>query len=158
MFKKRNWSLIVLEFKAITTVDLTSKAVNYVEKLLWIALGMIGIIWAIYFMALVIKDENPIVKTIQDKSLMETEKPAITICPHGSTKFTVAERLGNFISTKEYIPNEILEWQHMMMLCGSIFSEDYQYTSKWIYENWCINSDKMKVACQVSKNIVPCSA
>ena len=81
---------------------------------------------------------------------METEKPAITICPHGSTKFTVAERLGNFLSTKADIPNEIFKWQHLMVLCVSIFSKKFLSIKAEIYEKWCIQSEKMKEACQVS--------
>ena len=107
MIENRNWSLIWQELKSITTIDLTSKAANFLEKLFWVVMGIIGVIWAIYFTALVIKDENPIIKTIQDKTLTDTEKPAITICPHGSTKFTVAERLGNFLETKNGFRGEI---------------------------------------------------
>ena len=153
MMQNTNWSLIVQELKAISTVDLTSKAANYMEKLFWGTLGIIGIIWAIYFTAIVIKDENPIIKTIQDRALTETEKPAITICPHGSTKFTVAERLGNFLAVKADIPNEIVKWQHMMMLCGSLFSENFRLSNKEIYEEWCVKSGKKKEACQVSSFI-----
>ena len=101
-------------------------------------MGIIGVIWAIYFTALVIKDENPIIKTIQDKALTDTEKPAITICPHGSTKFTVAERLGNFLETKNDMPIEISKWQDMMMLCGSLFSKKtFQHGKRLNYENLC---------------------
>ena len=148
--ENRNWTLILQELKSITTIDLTSKAANYLEKLFWVVMGIFGVIWAIYFTALVIKDENPIIKTIQDKALTDTEKPAITICPHGSTKFTVAERLGNFLSTKNDMPIEILKWQHMMMMCGSLFSEKTFFGAKSQYKMWCQQSNKMNIACQVS--------
>ena len=147
------WPLIKQELKSITTVDLTCKALNFVEKILWIALATIGIFWAIYFISIVIKDENPIVKTIMDKPLTETEKPAITICPQGSTRFAIAERLGNFLETKEALPKNIEEWQNLMLMCSTIFStESFSFFySKRYFENYCLKTTEMNEACKVSK-------
>ena len=149
------WPLIKQELKSITTVDFTCKALNFLEKILWIALATIGIFWAIYFISLVIKDENPIVKTIMDKPLTETEKPAITICSPGSTRFAIAERLGNFLSTKEALPKKIEEWQNMMLMCSTIFSTvSYSLSdvfARTYFEKYCLKTTEMNEACKVSE-------
>lgn len=145
-----HWSSINQELKSITTIDFTCKALNIVEKLLWISLATIGILWAAHFLPLIVKDENPIVKTIMDKPLTLTEKPAITICPQGSTKFAIVERLGNFLSTKEEMPENIIEWQNMLAMCVSIFSKQDVYYSFELFEKSCIKVTPMNEGCKVT--------
>ena len=43
---------ILAEIKSIRTIDLACKTTNLLEKILWLLIGIIGTIWAIYFIAL----------------------------------------------------------------------------------------------------------
>ena len=40
---------LFVELRNITTVDLTYKAANLLEKILWAFIGIIGTVWAVYF-------------------------------------------------------------------------------------------------------------
>ena len=43
---------VFAELRNITTIDFASKASNFLEKILWSLIGIIGTIWAIYFITL----------------------------------------------------------------------------------------------------------
>ena len=43
------------ELRNITLIDLTYKASNCFEKLLWTLMGIIGVIWAIYFVSFMVR-------------------------------------------------------------------------------------------------------
>ena len=40
---------LIVELRNITTIDLTYKAANLLEKILWAFIGIIGTVWAVYF-------------------------------------------------------------------------------------------------------------
>ena len=122
---KSKWRLVAPEIRSIGAIDLALQAENVLEKVLWLSLAIIGVAWAVYFIGLIIIDENPIVTTIEDVQLTEIEKPAITICPQGTTKFAIADRLGNFLSSEnQYMPPEILNWYRKMTLCSTRSIQD----------------------------------
>lgn len=125
MKRKLKWSKVTPELKGVATIDLACKAESFVGKMFWSSLGVIGIAWAFYFVRLIVTDENPIVTSIAAADLTEIEKPAMTMCYKGATKMAFAERLGNFLSPKnDHLPEEILKWKGLMMMCGSIYKED----------------------------------
>ena len=90
--RKSQLQTILPEVRSVATIDLACKAENVIEKLIWLSLGILGIVWAAYFVALIVEDENPVVKVELDVPLTEIRKPAITICSKGSTKFGIVER------------------------------------------------------------------
>ena len=46
---------VFAELRNIRIIDLTYKAANCFEKLLWTLMGIIGAIWAIYFTSFMVK-------------------------------------------------------------------------------------------------------
>ena len=121
------WSKVTAELKSVVTINLACKAESTVGKAFWSSLGVIGIAWAVYFLGIIFLNENPIILFDVDVDLKEVEKPAITMCSKGSTNLAFPERLGNFLSPeKENIPEKIVNWQKMMMVCGSIYRSDFR--------------------------------
>ena len=111
------------EFRSVLTIDLACKAEGVLGKLFWSSLGVIGILWAAYFISLLVIGGNPIVISIEEISLKEIDKPAITIHTKGTSKFALAERLGNFIHPGfENLPKDIMTWISTMVVCGSVYS------------------------------------
>ena len=43
---------VLVELRNITTIDLACKTSNLLEKILWSLIGIIGTIWAAYFVTL----------------------------------------------------------------------------------------------------------
>ena len=43
---------VLVELRNITTIDLACKTSNLLEKILWSLIGIIGTIWAVYFVTL----------------------------------------------------------------------------------------------------------
>ena len=110
------------ELKKIATVGLACKATNYIEKILWIALGGAGIVWAVFFLTTLFQEweENAGIMT---KGNFELKYPAITICPKVSTKYAIAEQLGNFLDESN-LPKELLSLRESFFFCASgIFAD-----------------------------------
>ena len=43
---------LIVELRNITTVDLVYKTSNILERILWALIGIIGTLWAVYFITL----------------------------------------------------------------------------------------------------------
>ena len=139
--------LAVEELRNIATVDLTIKATNYFEKLVWICMVLFGLIWVTYVMREQFLDwsENPTILTKSKMKLSDMEFPALTICSEGSTKFAIAEELGNSFAPNEMntIPDEIIFFREMILdilfhITGG---------SKYNYLDDCI--DARSIGCEV---------
>ena len=91
--------IIFDELRNITTVDLVYNARCFFEKLLWAMIGIIGTIWAFVFFESQFKlwNESPWLTTRAHVHLSQLPYPAITFCSDGTTKYAIAERLGNYI-------------------------------------------------------------
>ena len=72
------------EVRSIGTIDLACKAENFLGKLFWSSLLVLGVAWAVYFVGMLFDEENPIMTTIEETELEEVTKPAITFCPKGN--------------------------------------------------------------------------
>ena len=94
------------ELRNIMFVDLTYQARTFLEKLFWVGLGTIGVIWLVYFMRDVIEDKNPLTMMTKDANLANIKYPAITICTDFSTRYAIAERLGNLYDSKQELLKE----------------------------------------------------
>ena len=96
---EKNWK----ELRNITTIDLAFQAKNILEKILWAIIGIIGTVWVFYFIGVQFKfwAQHPYLVTKGDFKLADITYPAITICSKGSTKYGIAERLGNYIDSSK---------------------------------------------------------
>ena len=112
--------------ETITTFDLTCKATNILEKALWITIFIIGAAWAYYFIThqFVLWRESPFLTTQGDAELSDLNNPAVTVCLGGSTKYAVAEKLGNYYNPNITLPKELLKLQETLLLCALIDNND----------------------------------
>ena len=111
------WKDFCDELRKISTVGLACTAKSLIEKLLWISLGGIGVGWLVFVLTNQFQDweENAGIVT---KGNFQLPYPAITICPKVSTKYAIAERLGNFLNPSK-LPEELLSLRESFFLCGS---------------------------------------
>ena len=95
------------------------------KKIFWIVVGFTGIIWALWFIPDQYKlwEENPAIITKQGAKLSDIEYPAITFVPPGTTKYGIAERLGNYINPEE-MPHAIYEIRNIFLKCLAMKSTD----------------------------------
>ena len=103
------------ELRKISTVSLACTAKSLIEKLLWITLGVIGVAWLVFVLTNQFQDweQNAGVVT---NSKFKLKYPAITICPTVSTKYAVAEVLGNFLDSSN-LPDELISLRESFFLC-----------------------------------------
>ena len=43
---------LFVQLRNVTSIDLAYKAANVLEKILWVLIGLIGTVWAVYFITL----------------------------------------------------------------------------------------------------------
>ena len=94
---KEGLVMIRNELKTIGSIELAIKASHVLEKILWITFFAVGVGWLGYFMKGTIEDENPKTSIRLNKKINELDYPAITLCSETTTKYAIAERLGNFL-------------------------------------------------------------
>ena len=68
------------EVRKIATIGMAWEASTILEKVIWIVLGIIGIVWAGSFLTIQFKDWDEDAG-ILTKGNFELKYPAITICP-----------------------------------------------------------------------------
>ena len=146
----------------IKTIDLASKSVTSLEKLLWYVVCMSGMIWAAWFVPtqFQIWMNNPTTIMKKEMTLDEVDYPAVSILTPGIPKYAIAERLGNYIST-EKMPTEIINIRNLYAKCAMVLSQDNsgatnpihkdrdfydEYLSQCIY--W-IPTESHKMGCKV---------
>ena len=106
------------QIKDITTVGLACRATSILEKMFWILLGLGGFGWCVHFIVgqFFIWSENPFIIQKSELELNEINYPALTICSQYSTRYAVAERLGNYIDPK-HLPKDLLSLFERMKMC-----------------------------------------
>ena len=145
--------VLFLELRNVKTIDLAHKAVNCLEKTLWILMGVIGAAWAVWFISFSWDDGASIL--IQGNSeKLELKHPAFTICPKVSSKYAFAEKLGNLIDPMN-LPEELLTLRHDFFLCAAGFSKklrgsDSLSSYKELYEWKCNYMEQF--GCEVLNN------
>ena len=157
--KFKEW---VDELKNIRTVELTLATKNFLERIFWVLLGITGIAWAFYFLPsnFEIWMKNPTIITKANVDISQIKHPAITVTVPGSTKYAIAERLGNYVKP-ENMPIELKELRSLMFSCAIVdFNNTVDFSNKNDDENYrsyqdsCIFngaiSDDEKAACQVN--------
>ena len=139
---------VFAELRNIKTIDLAYKAANVLEKILWVLMGMIGATWAVYFITS--WDDDASVLTQGDSNTLELKYPAVTICPKISTKYAIAERLGNYIDPMN-LPKELLALRHDFFMCATGLTKKIPSfkTYKQMYSYHCGRSSYGRDACKV---------
>ena len=94
--EKSNGVKLIDQFREIASINYACQATNILEKILWAAIFLIGMLYAIYFTAQMFDGNSSIMSRI-DVKLSDLNYPAMTICPLGTTKYAIAERLGNYL-------------------------------------------------------------
>ena len=65
----KKWRNIPGIFRGILFIDLTFKATNIVEKLFWMTVGLMGILWAGFFIVHLVMQRNTFTVRTFDKKL-----------------------------------------------------------------------------------------
>ena len=139
---------VFAELRNIKTIDLAYKAANVLEKILWVLMGMIGATWAVYFITS--WDDDASVLTQGDSNTLELKYPAVTICPKVSTKYAIAERLGNYIDPMN-LPKELLSLRHDFFMCATGLNKKIPLNKnyKQMYSYHCGGSSYRGDGCKV---------
>ena len=105
------------ELKSIKSFDLISKSATVFEKIVWGAVFIVGIIWATFFMVNEFQtwQVNPSIIRHKKLQLSDIPYPAITFCSQSSTKFAIAERLGNYLNSDYGLPDHLLESREVLL-------------------------------------------
>ena len=100
--------------------------INYrLEKIFWTVILLIGIGWAIWFIPDQFKlwKRNPPIITKLSVDLSEVPVPAITIVSPCSTKFAIAEHLGNYMDP-ENLPKGVCKIRKLFLNCSTILKKE----------------------------------
>ena len=117
--KNSSFKNAITELRNITTIDLACKAASFLEKVLWAFIGVLGTIWAVYFIGLqfIAFDENASVLIQGNSEEIELKHPAITICPKVSSKHGIAEQLANY-ADPDKLPEKLWPLKKEFLKCG----------------------------------------
>lgn len=134
------------EVKNVRSIELALGSVNLVERGFWTLLGVVGIVWACYFIPGQINlwKENPSIITKGQVDLADLQYPGISIAMPGSTKYGIIERLGNHLKADDP-PEYFVEFRKLFLKCGlmsksntfgAYLDSDFHY----VYTNDCFGA------------------
>ena len=114
------------ELKNVRTIELVCKNSFFLERLFWAILGVLGIAWAFYFVPhnFQVWNNNPSIKMQGDLDLSQIRYPSISITPSGTTKYAIAERVGNFLNPKELSLN-LRKVRNLFYKCAMLYKNGY---------------------------------
>ena len=109
--------LFTNELKGIKSFDLVLKATNVLEIIFWGTIFIGGMIWAWIFLFSEVQSwqRNPSVVSNKNVKLSDIPIPAVTFCSQSTTKFAIAERLGNYLNPDDDLPDELIEIRDVMI-------------------------------------------
>ena len=112
---QENYNALLAVVKEIKTVGLAFKTKHIFEKLLWLLIGASGLGWSSYFilMQVLAWNESPLIIQKNNMKLDRIDYPGITICSQTSTRYSIAERLGNYIDPQN-MPTELVTLEERM--------------------------------------------
>ena len=149
---KKFCQTLVNELRNITTIDLMYNAATIFEKVLWGLIGVCGSMWAVYFISMQLREDHASILLQGDIKSTELKYPAISICSKITTKYAIAERLGNFIDPMN-MPDELLSLRQDFFLRSLEITLPKSKTKdfyKNYYQTNCIEYTPMN-GCQVEK-------
>ena len=99
-----------LKDSIIVSLKQAIEASHLLEKFLWICLGTLGSAYFGYLLASQMNswDKNSILVSQWQKSIDDIEFPAMTFCAQTSTKYAIAERIGNSLDRDSSFAKEKL--------------------------------------------------
>ena len=104
------------KLRGIASIDNLCNAASILEKILWASTFISGILFAIYFIGEMFDGNTSFVSKI-DVQLSDLHYPAMTICSQGTTKYAIAERLGNYLDGNS---NFIKKFPHLKDIASCI--------------------------------------
>ena len=141
--------------REFTFFDLTYKTSSILEKLLWITLGVLGVIWVINVISnlILVFEEGPSIISKGNTELSKIINPAITICYDGSPKYDVAEQLGNYLDPQLELPKQLITLREHILKGSTVYNNDFDNTAiygKNRYVSDCIKKyGKPDIGCKV---------
>ena len=102
-------------------------------------------------------EENASVMIKGHSKKAELKYPAVTICPKVSTKYAIAERLGNYIDPMN-LPKELLALRHDFFMCATGLNKkisSFKTYNQW-YSYFCGGSPLRRNGCQVLLLVLTC--
>ena len=108
----RPWvTIFINELRGIKSLDLVAKSANVLEKIIWGLVFISGMMWAAHFLANEFKywQVNPSIISNKKVKLSDLPNHAITFCSQSSTKFGIAEQLGNYLYPNRSLPDQFLK-------------------------------------------------
>ena len=108
---------LIDELKGIRAFELVSKATNACEKIIWGVVLIGGMAWAAQWLVNEFQSWqlHPTIISQQNVKWSDIPNPAITICSQSSTKYAIAERLGNYFNAESSLPDELIEIREMLL-------------------------------------------
>ena len=92
------------------------------------------------FLQVISWGESPTVLIQGNIETTDLKYPAVTLCSKVSTRYGIAERLGNYIDPLN-LPTAFLSIRHDYFMCAIGFlMKDRYCTPKKCYQNYCINN------------------
>ena len=140
------------ELRNIMFVDLACKSKSCLEKLFWAALGTVGGFWLVYFMKVVFDDENPLTMMKMNFKVSDVKYPAITLCADFSTRYAIAERLGNLYDSKQELTDGMVKLRGNLLYLITSDSLKIDESVKWAkgtYEARCLGTFRWNKECKV---------
>ena len=99
----KNTKYLKRERQKIISLKQAVEASLWIEKLIWIFLGVVGSAYFAYLLVAQVNswDKNSILVSKEQRSIDEIDFTAITFCAQGSTKYAIAERIGNSLHSRK---------------------------------------------------------
>ena len=128
-----------LKDSIIVSLKQAIEASHLIERFIWICLGTLGSVYFGYLLVSQVNswDENSILVSQQQKSIDEIDFPAITFCARTSTRYGIAERIGNTLDlTSDFAKKQFLPLRNDFIKRG----EEREWSeSKELYEEQCVD-------------------
>ena len=117
---------VEIELNNIKTVNYVCSKPFFLEKIFWAVLGIIGIAWAFYFIPgnIQLWRDNPSIKMQGEMKLSQLKYPAISLFQPGTTKYVIAETLGNYLDPQN-LPLELRQLRNLMLKCAILYKDGY---------------------------------
>ena len=130
-----------LKDSIIVSLKQAVEASLWIEKLIWIFLGVVGSAYFGYLLVAQVNswDENSILVSKEQRSIDEIDFPAITFCPKGSTKYAIAERIGNALHRESnFVKKKLIPIRNELIRSLANQKPDYGEST---YEAECVDED-----------------
>ena len=131
---KAMFNELIEELRGIRTIELACLTANFLEKVFWTILGALGIAWAFYLVPsnVNIWMHNPSIISKGNLNLSQIQYPAITIKPNGITKYSIAEKLLNYLR-EDKLPNDLKEFRNILLKCATLQDKETKNESDITY-------------------------